>query len=230
MGDPEMADEALIPDFHWNDDPGWDVIRGLVPIKGHYQLLVDNLLELSHLAYVHQSTIGNEEVAQASIECERTEQSVRIVRQMRDIPPPPLWALTRNITTNIDRWHVIDFTPPANVVIETGGAAPGTGGFEGDRSKGYVHMILTPITPETEKSSHLFWSIARNHNLDDKEYSKRYFKQVAQTFKEDVDMIEAQQGVMDLNIDDNDFDLNADNGSIQARRMVDRLLQSEIVA
>jgi vanillate O-demethylase monooxygenase subunit len=230
MGDAELADEALITDYHWNDDPDWTAIRDLVPIRGHYQLLVDNLLELSHLAYVHQSTIGNEAVAEASITCERTEQSVRVVRQMRDIPPPPLWALTRNITTNVDRWHIIDSTPPANVVIETGGAPAGTNGFEGDRSNGLVHMILIPITPETESSSHLFWSIARNHHLGDEEFSKKYLEEVSQTFQEDVDMIEAQQRNMNLDFGDNGFDLNADNGPIQARRIVDRLLQSETVA
>ena len=54
MGAPERADENLIPDFHWNDDPDWFPVGDYMHLDCHYQLLADNLMDLSHEAYVHR--------------------------------------------------------------------------------------------------------------------------------------------------------------------------------
>ena len=67
MGDPEKADESLIPDVHWNDSPGWVSPGETLHMNGHYQLLIDNLLDLSHLTFLHESTIGTSKVAEAAM-------------------------------------------------------------------------------------------------------------------------------------------------------------------
>ena len=41
MGDPERADEALVPDFHWNDDPDWLSVGDRYHVRGNYRLLVE---------------------------------------------------------------------------------------------------------------------------------------------------------------------------------------------
>ncbi len=64
MGDPAQADEAHIPDFHWNDDPQWVSQGDRFHVGGGYRLLVDNLLDLSHVQYVHASTLGTEKVVE----------------------------------------------------------------------------------------------------------------------------------------------------------------------
>ena len=60
MGDADKADESLLPDWHVMDDPDWAVVKGDPPfqIPCHYELFNDNLLDLSHLAYVHTKNIG----------------------------------------------------------------------------------------------------------------------------------------------------------------------------
>jgi len=67
MGEPDQADEALIPDYHWNDDPDWLSIGDRFHVRGGYRLLVDNLLDLSHVQYIHASTLGTEAVVKAAI-------------------------------------------------------------------------------------------------------------------------------------------------------------------
>ena len=59
MGDPALADPASIPDYHWFDDPNWGVKGEYLHVKSNWQLIVDNLLDLTHLAFVHETTIGN---------------------------------------------------------------------------------------------------------------------------------------------------------------------------
>ena len=60
MGDPALADPAAITDFHWLDDPNhWGAKSSYLHVEANWQLVVDNLLDLTHLAFVHDTTIGN---------------------------------------------------------------------------------------------------------------------------------------------------------------------------
>ena len=52
-GDPALADEAKIPDLHWNDDPAWAGDGKLITVKCDYRLVLDNLMDLTHEAFVH---------------------------------------------------------------------------------------------------------------------------------------------------------------------------------
>lgn len=68
MGNAEEADESLLPAFEYNDSPGWKAVGGCIPVKANYQLLVDNLLDLTHETYVHGKTIGNNAVVETPME------------------------------------------------------------------------------------------------------------------------------------------------------------------
>jgi vanillate O-demethylase monooxygenase subunit len=59
MGDPALADADKIPDYHWFDDPNWGAKGEYLHVNSNWQLIVDNLLDLTHLAFVHETTIGN---------------------------------------------------------------------------------------------------------------------------------------------------------------------------
>ena len=48
MGDPALADPDKITDFHWLDDPNWGAKGQYLHVKGNWQLVVDNLLDLTH--------------------------------------------------------------------------------------------------------------------------------------------------------------------------------------
>ena len=58
-GDPALADPARIVDFPYHDDRArWPHKHTMYPIKGNYMLMVDNLMDLTHLGYLHAKTIG----------------------------------------------------------------------------------------------------------------------------------------------------------------------------
>jgi len=61
MGDPALADPATIPDTHWLDDPDWRGLPGYIHYYVNYLLICDNLLDFSHLPYVHPTTLGGGE-------------------------------------------------------------------------------------------------------------------------------------------------------------------------
>ena len=64
-GDPALADPALVPDLHWNDDPHWAGDGKLIAVKCDYRLVLDNLMDLTHETFVHGTSIGNHAVAEA---------------------------------------------------------------------------------------------------------------------------------------------------------------------
>ena len=88
MGDPAEADYVTIPDFHAKlTDPDWDVVTGQTYVTAGYRLVLDDLLDLTHLAYVHASSTCSSQVAEdAELTTEVHGDFVEITRWMKNIP------------------------------------------------------------------------------------------------------------------------------------------------
>ena len=138
MGDPALADPDKIPDFHWFDDPeNWGAKGQYLHVKANWQLIVDNLLDLTHLAFVHETTIGNSAlVDNAAVKVTRAHDHVVVTRWIIDLPAPPTFVKAGGFTSNVDRWQIIDFTPPAFLRLDVGATPTGTGAPEGKRVGG----------------------------------------------------------------------------------------------
>lgn len=231
MGDPALADPDQIEDYHWTDDPDWRAKGERLDLAGNYQLLVDNLLDLTHLQFIHPTTLGTDAVAAAVVKTEREDRLVRVTRWVLDSPPPPFFQKAGGFAADqhIDRWQIIEFTPPAFVRLDVGGAVAGTGAQQGDRSQGFSMRNLNAITPETAKTTHYFWAQAHDFKIDDPTVTELLFQQVHTAFLEDIAAIGAQQANMDRFPDTPQLDLNQDSGGLQARRIVDNLLVEERV-
>ena len=231
MGDPALADPATIPDYHYLDSPDWGAKGALFHVKANWQLIVDNLLDLTHLAFVHETTIGNAAVAEhATVKVKRAPNNVVVTRWMIDKPAPPTYVKARNFTTNVDRWQIIDFVPPAFLRLSVGATPTGTGAPEGRFVGGINMRNLNAITPETESTTHYFWAQAHDFDIQNAKMTDMIFEQVKTAFLEDVDVFEAQQRVIDADPIGSQIDINADTGGIQARRILDRLHQEELAA
>lgn len=238
-GDPAQADPALVPDMHWNNDPAWAGDGKLITVKCDYRLVVDNLMDLTHEAFVHGSSIGNREVAEAPFVATHGDRTATVTRWMEGIEAPPFWAgqirHARNYTGPVDRWQVIRFEAPCTVTIDVGVAEAGSGAMPkddqpGDRSKGVNGFVLNTITPETNGTCHYFWAFARNYCLGEQALTHKLREGVATIFREDEHVLEAQQVAMDEHPDHQFYNLNIDAGSMWARRLIDKLVARETPA
>ena len=228
MGDPGAADEALIPDLFWLDDPAWVATPGHFHMAGNYQLIIDNLLDLTHVIYLHKNTIaGDPAEAVAPTRTERLENGVRVGRWMIDIAPPPLFARAGGFDANVDRWQQVTWHPPSNVYLDIGCAATGTGAPEGDRGQGISIWSTHLVTPETETTSYYHWAYARDFRLEDDALTKMLFEGSRDTFYEDVEMVAAQQQRLDGASLDGLIDINADNAQLQARSMLAEMILAQ---
>lgn len=226
-GDPALADPAKIPDLHWNQDPDWASDGRTIIVKCDYRLVLDNLMDLTHETFVHGSSIGNDAVAEAPFQTTHGERTVTVTRWMRDIDPPPFWAGQLGKPGRVDRWQIIRFEAPATIAIDVGVAPAGSGAPEGDRSRGVNGFVLNTITPQTDSTCLYFWAFARNYDILNQARTTQLREGVERIFREDEEVLEAQQVAMEENKGRVFYNLNIDAGSMWARRLIDRMIDAE---
>jgi phenylpropionate dioxygenase-like ring-hydroxylating dioxygenase large terminal subunit len=226
MGEASLADPARVPDFHWM--VAWAAVAGYHHFGASYQLVNDNLLDLSHESFVHEETIGNESVAESPASVTLAGDTVRVHRDMLNIEAPPFYQRTTGFTGRINRWHTNHFTPPGFHVIENGSMpadAP-------DKSHALERKVLNLITPETPISSHYFWGIVRQFRRDDRALDDTIRDGIVRTFDQDKLVLEAQQRAIGADPDSVAFPLSirVDAGPIQGRKLVAAMIAREQAA
>ena len=126
----------------------------------------------------------------------------------------PGYAATRRWTSTIE------FQPPVYHFVDTGAVVTGTGAPEGEPGKDRVNVrICHAITPETERTSHYFWSVAHELGevMSDPAAREDYYAQMRQVIGEDVTVLETQQRSMDIHgVDAPSIGIASDAGPIQA--------------
>lgn len=240
MGEPARADATQIVDFGWLDHPLWRHKGTRYHVQANYRLIIENLLDLTHLTFVHASTIGNYATTEAAdTKTERGANDVTVTRWMVDTPPPPTYQKAGHFDGNVDRWQIINWQLPALIRLSVGAMATGHGARDLMRAdySGKVHrprdvksigmFNFNMITPETERSTHYFWAQGHDFAIDNPEVTELVFSQVAIAFKQDWEVFELQQRNIDEKPDAPRIDLNGDAGGIQALRMLDREIAAE---
>jgi phenylpropionate dioxygenase-like ring-hydroxylating dioxygenase large terminal subunit len=202
MGDPARADPATIISFPRLSDPASGVTKVRLTIKANHLLVLDNLLDLSHIAYVHNSTIGNAAVAeQAAVKTKRLGQNVRVTREMNDVPAPPTYAEFGPHQGQFDRWQLSEFRPPGYFWINNGSAAcgwrPEDGGDRILTQGEWGFEVYHGITPETETSTHQFWTLAHALEAVPPDGRDAFYRQCHAVVYEDLAIYDAQQRSLD---------------------------------
>ena len=229
MGDPALADSETVPAFHWYDAKGWASYGECLDVKANYMLLVDNLLDLSHLAFLHIKTIGAADDTSPELTWERGPTFVRGVRIARNLSPSAR-QIAQGDTIRTDTTKVMTFRAPANVVIEIDTVEAGKTADDPTNRVNRKIVVLDSMTPETETSCHYFWGSCRNYAIDDEALSELVRRSTRTAFDEDKQMLEAEQRIIDLKPGAPQIDLVGDAGGLQARRIVDRLWAEENIA
>ena len=227
LGEAALADPELIPDFSENVKPGWTGVHGTLYVKGHYQLLIDNILDLTHVVFVHKTTLAGGGVAETPLEVDIQGDVVRAQRLMRNVDTAPIYKAARNLHGKIDRWQFLEFRPPIYARITLGAREAGSELPFGTPT----HVVLNSFTPETERSTHYFWSTVRSWGLDDVDVSKIYKNMTDQAFAEDARIVEQQQQLIDSDRSGAQLvSLAFDRAGLAARRIIKRKLDEEAMA
>lgn len=226
MGDAAKADPTLVPDYHWlTDTVRYSQSHGTINLKANYLLVMDNLTDLSHAGFVHEKTLEPRELARASFEVKEENGQIWTKQFVAGMEIPPVFRAIKGFTGRMDHWLEMRCDPPGCMITFFGVTEPGK-----TRAEGWGTYNPNIITPETESTTHYFWAVARDFDLDDKEMTRMNGMAASYAFEnEDRPVIEAQQTVLagrDL-MSLRPVLLTNDQGSGRARRFIDRKLKAE---
>jgi phenylpropionate dioxygenase-like ring-hydroxylating dioxygenase large terminal subunit len=229
-GDPAAADPALIFRATAHDSPDWKVELGnYSKFAAGHQLVADNLLDFSHLAFVHIATIGNAQFAESRPTVERGNDWIRVSHFNAGISPSPNNRAVTKLPDMVDRAQVYTWYLKGNIFDQYSAVAPAnTGGFDSKAPETVRKRTYIMVTPETEVTCHYFWSAAHNDYLTDVvDVTAKGARKLAAAFEEDRAIIEAQQRVLSGHPDTVMQPIAVDANLLEVRRMVERLIAAE---
>jgi phenylpropionate dioxygenase-like ring-hydroxylating dioxygenase large terminal subunit len=231
MGDADKADPALIPDFRSMDPAARWVGKDYLLAKAEYQLETDNILDLSHIEFLHPGSLGSEAVKQAQSEVQQEGDTVYSRRLTRNELLMPSLAQRYGIAEDqaVDRWLDTRWNAPAVMELWVGVAPAGA---SDPRAVGKQVPFIHLFTPETATTAHYWFATSypkrmgeegRRRAESDVQYLREPFE------REDLPMLEAQQRALG----ERDFWsmkpilLAGDAAAVRARRVLAALIQKE---
>ena len=229
MGKPALADESLIPDFVGIDDPRWAMLPGRMDYNANYMLINDNLLDLSHIPFLHRYSLGAnltpEGVTRPVVT--KLERAVRVQNWLIGEPSEMDGAI-HGTRTNI--WQTYDFVVPGVFLLRADFYPHGTADRFPEREPQGVQPIhrqftcqaVTPIT--SDRACYFF---AYGPWVQEAKLMEHFYQLGLKAFNEDRTMIEAQQANINRSHDAAMLTTASDGALSQFRRMMDRLMKDE---
>jgi vanillate O-demethylase monooxygenase subunit len=227
MGEDSAADADGPPHQEWLDHPDWAVRVGYLYVKGSYVHLHENLLDLSHLSFLHARTFGTPEYARTPVEIDCENGKLEVWRHVRcELPAiyarPLGWTGARALRSSGSRY-----------------VAPGlhvnTGIFrnldlpEEAQSPQPMVRVAQLVTPESQVTTHYWTAQARNFATNDAEMGEFMIKAQIEAFKEDafalqqiteMQALSAAEGAREISIP-------TDKAGVLMRRQLKRLADLE---
>jgi phenylpropionate dioxygenase-like ring-hydroxylating dioxygenase large terminal subunit len=226
LGDPVRAEESAIPDMFSLEHPQWRMKPGYMHYKANHLLISDNILDFSHLSYVHEKTLGGSTaIAGTRPKTERLERGVRLTREIFNSAPAPNHVRLGAPSGPVDRWWIYDYLLPGILLLDSGVKASNP---EASTNGHTLHFhSCQAITPETERTTHYFFMQAHAFSLDDVSITESLYNGVVAAFDEDQRIVEAQQQLIDSTAPSEMVGLMADTALAHFRSIYQRALDEE---
>jgi phenylpropionate dioxygenase-like ring-hydroxylating dioxygenase large terminal subunit len=232
-GQPALADPERIPTLPYLADlERFSIVTGYLHVKANYQLVVDNLLDLSHVPFLHphfgiRGVSAQEQLAKTTTRVARETDRVTCYRLRSGLPANgPSQELFGFGTEPVDSRSNMTWMPPAILDFDLGSCRCGTA-----EAEGLCLPAAHCITPETARTCHYFFAQARNLRRGEPEVDQYLLKMLDNAFRlQDEPMIEAVQGCMGETTDLDSLHpllLRTDAAPVAARQILARLIAAE---
>src|SRR5690349_1803465 len=231
MGE-QPPDLAKVPDFSVLDNvPEMHATkRDRITIRANYELIIDNLLDLSHTSYLHDGILGNAQTVESDITVDLEGDDVIISRYASGVTAPGLFATQwPQRPDRVDKFTRMRWMAPSTMRLLTGICPPGAA-WESGTGYHAIHLL----TPESDRTTHYFFTAVRfnvkttdealNRQIQDKISTTRRF-----AFEEqDAPVIEAQQQIIDAaTIPTDPVILAIDVGPVRYKRILQKMIAAE---
>ena len=235
-GDVEKLDPRLIPDFGFLDDPAhFSFVRGYLHVACSHQLIVDNLLDLSHTPYLYPQFRSDETSAELMLSAtisklSREQDRIVAYRLIGNLPAPAWRREAFGIAAGpVDTRLYLTWFPPALLYFDSGACPKAT-----PEGEGFCAPAAHCITPETAVTSHYYHASARNTRPNDTEFDKEHLGFLEAAFiGQDAPMLAAIQKRMSATGDLFRLQpvlLQVDGPAVAARRIFNSMITPEAEA
>jgi phenylpropionate dioxygenase-like ring-hydroxylating dioxygenase large terminal subunit len=228
MGDPDLMDQSKMLELDNYDDPSWGLTDGgMLECQCHYLYLLDNLLDPSHVAWVHRGSFASAGTEDVPLIIEDTAAGVLVSRWIKDIVPPPYYAEMLPFQGKVDRLQYYEAVMPSIAVNMSTYARAGLGGDSDNLPEDSYRMRSYHfITPIDAHSSRYHWFQHYNTNTQDEAVRQKLNDGARGAFEEDRVVLEAVDVGMNQKKRAN-LDLQLDIGSRKFRKKLSALIKSE---
>ena len=231
LGDPARADAADVPHRAWMADPAWVSSTERMRMQASYVRLHENLLDLTHLSFLHANTFGTPDYATAPFETQIDEEGGQFVIKRSVVPTrlPPLWARPTGLE-GVDAARIAESTfhsPALHVVAVHFYACARPEAEQPSRAIRTAHIV----TPESATSTHYFIQHGRNFGIEDEAITAFMHEQLLKAFHEDIDGLQAvEERLAGYAERQPEVSFHADRASLAMRRWILQRARAETAA
>lgn len=220
-GSGEAAKEVALPDLPWREKPEWnsELVQGY-HIDAPAELISENLLDLSHVAFVHVKTIAfpAKLLKVDPLVMEVDGDRIRNVRVFHDVEPPPTHRAWGNFEGLVKRTSASEWTPPGFVSILV----------RNEDEKTRLDLRFDHfVTPETDSTHRYFVAISRNFAIGDQALTASIDEANNKVHVEDKEIVEAQYRNIVACPESRDNGIHQDQALFRAKRIIKRLEEEE---
>jgi phenylpropionate dioxygenase-like ring-hydroxylating dioxygenase large terminal subunit len=228
MGNPDEADESQLPDIAWTCDSHWKSSAGYLHLPGSYVRLHENLMDLTHLSFLHGNSFGTPDYATSPFETELNDDRFALIRSVKPTTLPKIWAESTGMKGELQAARIArsEFLAPglhqvSVTFYDVHLAAE-------NRPEFHIRTAHLP-TPETATSTHYFVIHGRDFVTQDQAMTDFMHQQLMAVFEEDVWGLGLQEEVIRQTSSDEfyEFSVPADGPAIAARRYLKQRADDE---
>lgn len=227
LGDRSVIDQVPPPpELPWATDPAFAVRSGQFDIAANYMLLKENVLDLSHLGYVHAKSFGITDWTTPPV-VTTDDERVSFCQRFIERPLPAGYAVSLGLEPGViwNRETSGSYVSPALQVSSVDLSDPATPGAPPRGRYRFAHAT----TPVDGRSMRYFWAVGRDHATQP-DAMDAFEKVIRQGFTEDETMLEAIQKQADRSPrrgSSGERSVKADAAGVQARRQLERWMSRE---
>lgn len=228
MGAAHAANPATIFKVeNWDDPATGRTTPEAMTVGCNYLYITDNLLDPSHVAWVHPSSFGGPSCEQTPLVTTALPDGMAVSRWMRGAEVAPFYARFVRFKGLTDRQQYYEVRFPCHAIIKAVFAPAGTGGPEGQlHPDTFLMDSYNFMTPIDATNTRYFWFQTRNFAPDDSAVSAAFATSVRAAFEEDKVILEAVQRGMTASLTPH-IDLQIDLGPTRFRRRLGQKIKAE---
>ena len=200
MGEAADADHDLLPVPNGYNPKEFVFGYGQIDYAAEARLICDNLLDLSHVAFLHSASFQSEpEFADRLPLVSAVDRGVRVRRWIENTHG----SSTRRSTAPVDAYQTYDFLVPGILLMWSANFRTGTAAKDSKEilpldSIDGLSLTLQAVTPMTDQAARYFFNSGPHRRDGDEAKRDAMMEMAAQAFSEDREMIEAQQVLINI--------------------------------